>query len=169
MNPAWLIDEYASIRLTSVCTTASTAPTSKVATANAYTYGCQSILLSVNATTKTRSIPAKAAAFTAEAMKATVGVGAPWYTSGTQAWNGTAATLKPNPTSNSASPARSSAGVPLASNFGSTVPATLPTGVANSAIRLRFVEPVDPYTSAIPYRKKADENAPSTKYFMPAS
>ena len=36
-------------------------------------YGCQSILLSANATTNTRSRPANAAAFTAEAMNATVG------------------------------------------------------------------------------------------------
>ena len=33
----------------------------------------------------------------------------------------------------------------------------------------RFVEPVAPYTSAIPYRKKAEAKAPSTKYFTPAS
>ncbi len=31
------------------------------------------------------------------------------------------------------------------------------------------VVPVPPYTSAMPYRKIADENAPSTKYLMPAS
>ena len=34
MNPAWLIDEYASIRLTSVWTTAIIAPTSSVSTAS---------------------------------------------------------------------------------------------------------------------------------------
>ncbi len=34
-----------------------------------------------------------------------MGVGEPWYTSGTQLWNGTAATLKPSPTSRSARPA----------------------------------------------------------------
>src|SRR5262245_32160590 len=150
MNPAWLIEEYASMRLTSVCTTASTAPTSSVATANAYTYGCQSILLLAKVTTNTRKSPANAAAFTADAMNATVGVGAPWYTSGNHEWNGTAPILKPKPTSSSASPARSSAGAPLPSNFGSTVPGTVPTGVVKWAIRLRFVDPVDPYTSATP-------------------
>ena len=39
MNPAWLIDEYASIRLTLVCTTASTEPTTTVSTASAQTIG----------------------------------------------------------------------------------------------------------------------------------
>ena len=31
------------------------------------------------------------------------------------------------------------------------------------------VVPVAPYTRAMPYRKIAEENAPSTKYLMPAS
>jgi len=33
MNPAWLIDEYASMRFTLVWLTATTAPTNKVSTA----------------------------------------------------------------------------------------------------------------------------------------
>ncbi len=37
-------------------------------------------------------------------MNAVTGVGAPWYTSGVHMWNGTAATLKPSPTSSSAMP-----------------------------------------------------------------
>ena len=37
-------------------------------------------------------------------MNAVTGVGAPWYTSGVHMWNGTAATLKPSPTSRSAKP-----------------------------------------------------------------
>src|SRR5205823_11176059 len=99
------------MRFTSVWTTASTEPTSKLATASAYTYGCQSAEYASNATTNTRSSPANAAAFTAEAMYATTGDGAPWYTSGVHEWNGTAAILNPKPTSNSPNPARSSAGV----------------------------------------------------------
>ena len=50
---------------------------------------------------------AKAAALTAEAMNAVTGVGEPWYTSGVQTWNGTAATLNPSPTINRPMPTRS--------------------------------------------------------------
>ena len=39
-------------------------------------------------------------------MKAVTGVGEPWYTSGVHAWNGTAATLNPSPTSSRANPAQ---------------------------------------------------------------
>src|SRR4051794_14405703 len=167
MNPAWLIDEYASMRFTSVCTTASTEPTSIVATASAYTYGFQSSWYAPNVTTNTRSNPAKPAAFTADAMNPTTGVGAPWYTRGVHEWNGTAATLNPKPTRSNPNPASSSAdgAVGMFEIFGPLVMTTRP----NWAMRVRFVEPVAPYTRAMPYRKKADENAPSTKYFMPAS
>ena len=40
-------------------------------------------------------------------MHATLGLGEPWYTSGVQKWNGTAATLNPKPTSSRARPASS--------------------------------------------------------------
>ena len=42
MNPAWLIDEYASIRLTFVCTTARTEPTTSDAIASTQITGRQS-------------------------------------------------------------------------------------------------------------------------------
>ena len=42
MNPAWLIEEYASIRLTSVWTTAPIEPTSSDSTASTQTIGRQS-------------------------------------------------------------------------------------------------------------------------------
>src|SRR5262245_7899381 len=122
-------------------------------------YGCQSVEYASNASTNTRSKPANAAAFTADAMNATTGVGAPWYTSGVHEWNGTAATLKPNPTSRSPKPASSNAGGCVWPSRAKLV----------SAMRVRLVEPVEPYTNAMPYRKNADENAPSTKYFTPAS
>src|SRR4051812_12053808 len=99
-------------------------------------------------------------------MNATTGVGAPWYTSGVHEWNGTAATLNPNPTSRRANPASSIGDACVVSVNGATFPTTVTW--PNWAMRVRFVDPVDPYTSAMPYKKKADENAPSTKYFMPA-
>ena len=42
MNPAWAIEEYASIRFTSVWVMASTDPTTMVATATTAISGCQS-------------------------------------------------------------------------------------------------------------------------------
>src|ERR1043166_9783547 len=39
----------------------------------------------------------KLATFDPVAMTAVTGVGAPWYASGAQRWNGTTATLKPRP------------------------------------------------------------------------
>ena len=44
-------------------------------------------------------------------MKPVIGVGAPWYTSGVQTWNGAAATLKSSPTESSAMPAKSRIGL----------------------------------------------------------
>ena len=97
MNPAWLIDEYASIRFTLVCTTAITDPTTSVSTASTQIAGRQSSRQCGSATTSTRSIAANAAALPADAMNAVTGVGAPWYTSGAQKWNGTAADLERQP------------------------------------------------------------------------
>ena len=54
-----------------------------------------------------RRSAANPAALVADAMNAVIGVGAPWYTSGVHVWNGTAATLKPRPTSSSTIPATS--------------------------------------------------------------
>ena len=100
------MDEYASIRLMSFWTTASTEPTSMVSTASAHTIGFQSSWAVVNVVLNTRNSPANPAALAVAAMNAVAGVGDPWNTSGVQVWNGTAATLKPSPTSSSAMPAR---------------------------------------------------------------
>ena len=109
MKPAWLIDEYASMRFTLVCTTARTEPTITVTTANTQIAGRQSSRQYGRPVFSTRSIAANAATLPADAMNAVTGVGAPWYTSGAQTWNGTAATLKPRPTMSSAMPASTNA------------------------------------------------------------
>ena len=44
MNPAWLIDEYASIRFTSVWMIARAEPTTMLSTASTHTTGFQSYL-----------------------------------------------------------------------------------------------------------------------------
>mgnify|MGYP001059674074 CR=1 FL=1 len=47
---------------------------------------------------------ANAAVLVATAMNAVTGVGAPWYTSGVQTWNGTAAALNSSAMANMDSP-----------------------------------------------------------------
>ena len=77
MKPAWLIDEYASMRLTSVCTTASTEPTMSVITASNQTAGRQSSARAERATVNTRIRAANATTLPTEAMNPVNGVGAP--------------------------------------------------------------------------------------------
>ena len=77
MKPAWLIDEYANIRLTSVCTTAKTDPTTTDKIASTHTTGRQSSARVGNATVTTRTSAAKAANLPTEAINAVTGVGAP--------------------------------------------------------------------------------------------
>src|SRR3954465_11066261 len=103
-----------------------------------------------------RSIAPNAAILVAAAMNAVIGVGAPWYTSGIQEWNGTAPTLNSTPTSSSPVPIRASDVLPE------------PAATA-SAMPPRSSVPAYPYSMATPYRKKADEKAPSRKYFTDAS
>src|SRR6267378_2808162 len=71
-------------------------------------------------------------------------------------WNGTAAILKPNPTIKSARPA-------------SNITLGLPMMLICPPIRPRFVAPVAPYASAMPYSRNPEANAPSRKYLSAAS
>src|SRR2546421_2310654 len=145
------------MRLTSFWTMATTLPTASDSMARAPIAGRQSSLNNGNATVNTRSNAANPATLVADDMNAVTGVGAPWYTSGVHMWNGTAATLNPRPTSSSAIATIST-------------PSCSSVVVArNWAMPVRFVVPVAPYASAIPYRNTADENEPSTKYLRPAS
>ncbi len=89
-------------------------------------------------------------------MSAVTGVGAPWYTSGFQAWNGTAPILNSRPSPSSAMPA-----------YSRVEPLVLEEAAA--AIAPRFTEPENPYSMATPNRKKADEKEPSRKYLTAAS
>src|SRR5688500_3653206 len=91
--------------LTSVCTTARAEPTTRLSTESAQIRGFQSTPSDWNVEKNTRRNAATPAAFDAPAMNPVTGVGEPWYTSGVQVWNGTAATLKPNPTPSNAIPA----------------------------------------------------------------
>src|SRR5438067_13778481 len=119
------------MRLTSVCTTASTEPTTRLSTASAQMTGCQSTCELPNAEYATRRSAAKPAALAAAAMNPVTGVGEPWYTSGVHMWNGTAATLKPSPTASIASAA-------------SSMPELTTFVRRNAEIAVRFVDPVTP-------------------------
>ena len=83
---------------------ASRLPTIIVTAASAQRMGVRSTAREEKAVEKTRKRAAKPAIFAPAAMKAVTAVGAPWYTSGVHMWNGTAATLKPNPTRMRAAP-----------------------------------------------------------------
>src|SRR5438132_12165279 len=101
MNPACATLEYASIRLMSVWAMARTDPTTIVTAAITQMKGVQSHASGLNAVSKTRISAANAATFVAADMNAVTAVGAPWYASGVHMWNGTALTLKANPTASS--------------------------------------------------------------------
>src|SRR4051794_21952599 len=117
---------------------ARTEPTTRLTTASAQMTGVQSTRYRSKVIVKTRISAANAATFDADAMNAVIGVGAPWYTSGVHTWNGAADTLNPRPTRRRAKPASSSP-------FDSSTFCE-----RNALIDDRFVEPVAPYTSAMP-------------------
>src|SRR6476660_4992677 len=90
--------EYASIRFTFVCASATMLPPVIVMAANTAKTVDQSSASGPRAETITRRIAANAAAFGATDMKAVAGVGAPSYASGVHWWNGTTAALNARPT-----------------------------------------------------------------------
>src|SRR5580700_10077646 len=101
--------EYASIRLTDSWRPATRFATVIVSSASVAMTGGQPLAHETHASspsesTRTRRSIANAAAFTATAMNVVVGVGAPSYASGVQAWNGTALTLNAMPTWTSTTP-----------------------------------------------------------------
>src|SRR5215212_9309042 len=87
-NPACATDEYAIIRLTSVWVRPSTAPITMDSVATAHSTPRHSHRVEPKATVNTRRMAPNAATLVQAAMNAVTGVGAPWYTSGVQAWNG---------------------------------------------------------------------------------
>ena len=93
------MDEYASMRFTLRCGSASRLPTTIVSSASvreqrrAAAAGPRPCASATN----TRTSAANAAAFTPALISAVTGVGAPSYTSGVHMWNGTAATLNAKP------------------------------------------------------------------------
>ena len=100
-KPAWPMLEYASRRLAFVCGSAERLPNTTVTSAIIASRLVQPPkLLRLgeptivgNAVASTRYSKIKPAVFDAVEINAVIGVGAPWYTSGDQLWNGTTATL----------------------------------------------------------------------------
>ncbi len=105
---------------------------------------------------KTLSSTAKPATLGPADMNAVTDVGAPSYTSGTHIWNGAAATLNPKLTT-------------------SMIMDSIRTGFVrsafwrNSRMPARFVVPVIPYISDMPYSMIPDEKAPRSRYLIAAS
>src|SRR5437773_12200230 len=124
---------------------ARTDPTTIEIAARAQMNGVQSHASGLNDVSNTLMSAANAATFVAAAMNAVTAVGAPWYASGVHMWNGTAETLNAKPTASRPAAAKASGSGP-----------TWPWKVR--AIAATFVVCAAPYASAIPYRKKADEN-----------
>src|SRR5438128_6615523 len=87
------------MRLTLGCATPTTVPKIIVAAAIVQTTTHQLLCSGSNADRNTRTNAANAAAFTPVDMKPVTAEGAPSYASGVHMWNGTADTLKANPTS----------------------------------------------------------------------
>ena len=103
-----------------------------VTTASHHTAFCHVSIDSPSEWTMMRINAANAAALTAAAMNAVMGVGAPSYTSGVHMWNGTAPTLNANPMISNPMPAIS---MPLDCS---------PRSVILMAMRVRLVVPVAP-------------------------
>src|SRR3954454_21433134 len=140
----------------SVWVTASTAPTSMVRIAIVPITGSMLHWASPKATYSTRSRAPKAATLVQAAISAVTGVGAPWYTSGVQTWNGTAAILNSSATETMARPLNSSS-------------EDVVGFCAAAWMAPKRTDEAKPYSSAMPKMKNADANAPSRKYLSAAS
>src|SRR5262245_47005072 len=120
------------MRLMFDCRSAAKFPTVIESNADSHTIGSHPRPIGSNAVRKIRRNTANAAAFGPAERNAVTGVGAPWYTSGAQTWNGDAETLNASPTNISA------AASPTNSGFGASGP------VINRRMLLRFTVCADP-------------------------
>src|SRR5436309_3740138 len=97
MYPAWAMLEYASIRFTERWGIATMFPTVCVTIPRTATATIQSIWTLSRPIRKTRNKATIPTFFDAAVRSTLIVVGEPWYTSGAHMWNGTTATLNPNP------------------------------------------------------------------------
>src|SRR5947209_9075560 len=112
-----------------------------IASAQMRPYQCDSTPDRLKLNTRTKA--ANTAALVVTDMKAVTGVGAPSYTSGVHMWNGTIETLKAKPTTISPMPTNSK-------GLEATLEAQ-PRPCKQKLMTRSWVEPVAPYTSAMPY------------------
>src|SRR2546421_6144775 len=137
MYPVWAMLEYASIRFTFDCASATTLPPVIVIAARIANTALQSRPSGPKPPIMTRRIAANAAAFGATLMNAVAGVGAPSYASGVHWWNGTTAALNARPTVTSASAT-------------SVAPSVRPFAAMAAATPANVVVPDSPYSQANP-------------------
>src|ERR1700676_4756626 len=93
MKPMLAMVEYASMRLTLDWEIAITLPTIIDSSERTINIPCQSKASAASEPTRIRVMNANAANSGALPMKMVIAVGAPWYTSGTHMWYGTAPSL----------------------------------------------------------------------------
>ena len=144
------------MRLRLVWAIAAKLPINKEPMAKTANICCQSKAKGNKPSTNKRIKMAKAANLGAPPIMRVAEVGAPWYTSGAHMWKGTAPILKAKPATMKTRPNTN------------TWWLTWPVAMAfmtsdNSKL------PVAPYIIDMPYNKKPEAIAPSTKYFMAAS
>src|SRR6266540_1274621 len=95
--PACAMLEYASMRLMDRCGIATTFPTVCVTIARTARVATQSTWTFRRPIRNTRNRATIPTFFDADVSRTLIVVGEPWYTSGAHMWNGTTATLNPNP------------------------------------------------------------------------
>ena len=93
-----------------------------VTAASAASAGPQFSCSTASAWSNSRRITANAATLVAVAMKAVIGVGAPWYTSGDHWWKGATDALNASPAAASAMPISSSgSSMPIVSSIATAI------------------------------------------------
>ena len=95
------------MRLTLVWAMAATLPSTSDSTARAASITCHRSPTAGRPSTRIRIASASAPSFGAVPTYRVTAVGAPWYTSGTHMWNGTAPNLKATPATRNARPTHS--------------------------------------------------------------
>ena len=148
--------ENASMRLRLVCAMAAKLPTTNDPIASSISICCQSSANGNMPSTSKRMKMPNAASLGAPPINSVTAVGAPWYTSGIHMWNGTTPSLKASPATMNTRPNTS------------TWCLIWPLAMA-CATSFTSSEPVAPYNIDMPYNRKPEAMAPSTKYFIAAS
>src|SRR5947207_11729093 len=158
MYPACATDDQASSRTIRCCRSATRLPTVIVSVARTASVAPATPSFGPNARTVTARIATTPPSLDAVDRYAAMGTGAPSYVGGAHACSGTAATLKPRPTSTRTTPTVTS-GARCGANGWSTVDANRP----------KWTLPVAAYSRPAPSRVTAVDTTLTTKNVTAAS